>query len=222
MIPPAIASRAAAAGIDVIGISDHNTAENVSAVREAAAEYGLEILGGMEVTTEEEVHVLGYFDRPEELEDFQGYIYAHLHGSNSPDAFGHQWVVDSEGGVLDINPRLLIGATELSIHRVVKAIHERKGIAIAAHIDRQSFSIFSQLGFIPADLELDAVELSPFHSGSELDIGPVAIPKVTFSDAHYIEEIGRAVTEIKMAGSSVHELKKALTEGDGGSIKPSD
>lgn len=215
MIPPRILALAAERKIDVIGITDHNTAENVSAVREIAAEHGITVIGGMEVTSEEEAHVLALFDGAEELRDFQSFVYGNLHGANSPEAFGHQWVVDAEGGVTDINPRLLIGATELSVHRVIEAVHERNGLAIAAHIDRQAFSIVSQLGFIPPDLPLDAVELSPFYREAGFDPDSLERPWLTFSDAHFEEEIGRACTELYVSAPTVAEIKKALAAEDG-------
>lgn len=218
MIPPNILAKAAEKHIEVIGITDHNSAENVSAVKQQAAGYGITVIGGMEVTTEEEAHILALFDRDDELEDFQSFVYGHLHGANSPEDFGHQWVVDFEGGVLDMNPRLLIGATELSVHRVADAVHERNGMAIAAHVDRPVFSVLSQLGFIPDDLVLEAVELSPFYGESGIDPESLNHPWVTFSDAHFEGEIGRAWTELKIAGSSVNEIKKALSGEDDGSI----
>ena len=218
MIPPRILALAAKRDIDVIGITDHNTAENVSALKEIAGDFGLSVIGGMEVTSEEEAHVLAFFDDERELRDFQSFIYAHLHGANSPENFGHQWVVDAEGGVLDINPRLLIGATELSVHKLTEAVHERNGAAIAAHVDRQAFSVLSQLGFIPADLALDAVELSPFYAESGFDPDSTGRPWVTFSDAHYEEEIGRSYTELLIAAPTVSEIKKALAAEDGRNI----
>ncbi len=215
MIPPAILSAAVESNINVIGICDHNTAENTEAVKEIAEQYGVAVIGGMEVTTQEEAHILAFFDAKEELENFQAFVYEYLHGSNSPRDFGHQWVVDAEGGVLDMNPRLLIGASELSVHRVVDAIHERNGMAIAAHIDRQTFSIVGQLGFVPSDLELDAVELSPYYRQSGFDPESVVLPWVTFSDAHYVEEIGRAWTDAVIAAPTVGEIRKALVGEDG-------
>lgn len=210
MIPQNILRAAAGRGIGVIGITDHNSGENVSAVKRAAEDFDISVIGGMEVTTEEELHVLVFFDDEADLLDFQAIIYASLHGTNKPENFGHQWVVDFEGGVIDINPRLLIGAAAIGIHEVEKEAHLRGGLVIAAHVDKTAFSIISQLGFIPPDLKLDAVELSPFYSRSEKEIPLAGIPEVTFSDAHYIEEIGRSWIEAYIGAPTAAELKLAL------------
>jgi PHP family Zn ribbon phosphoesterase len=215
MIPGNILERAAAEEIDVIGITDHNSAENVPAVIKAAKDYSITVVGGIELTTEEEVHILCLFDDDGGLPDFQKLVYSRLHGSNSPESFGQQWVVDSDGGVDDINPRLLIGATTLEIHEAVREVHNRNGLAIAAHVDRAAFSVLSQLGFIPADLDLDAVELSPFFEQNGFDTGTLTVPAVTFSDAHYMEEVGRGYTELTVTGPGFAEIKKAFSGEDG-------
>ena len=62
MVPAKIVDQAKKSGLDVIGICDHNTAENVPAVRCAGSELNLRVLGGMEITTQEEVHILALFD----------------------------------------------------------------------------------------------------------------------------------------------------------------
>ena len=226
MIPQNILRAAAGRKIDVIGITDHNTAENVASVRAAAETTGIRVVGGMEVTSLEEVHVLALFDGDAELASFQAFVYAHLHGANDPDAFGYQWVVDPEGGVIDVNPRLLIGATTLPVHDVVGSIHSFGGVAIAAHVDRPSFSVISQLGFIPGNLDLDGVELSPFYARNGFGAddlasaagGGRAPATVTFSDAHHVEDVGRAFTELVVADGSVAELRLALHGEEGRSV----
>lgn len=221
MIPPNIVETAKERGIDVLGITDHNSAENVEAVQAAAEGTGLTVLGGMEVTTAEEVHVLGIFENALDIKDFQRFIYNHLHGSNEPETFGHQWVVDEEGGVIDMNPRLLMGATTLLLDEVVASIHELAGLAIAAHVDRQSFSVVSQLGFIPDGLEVDAIELSPFFGSNAFGEGELQAAgggdrvRVTFSDAHYVHEIARSSTTFTVAHPTVQELLMAI-QGESG------
>lgn len=141
----------------MIAICDHNSAENVQAVIRAAEKVGLAVIGGMEITSREEVHVLGLFQEDLLLNAVQDVIYDNLQGENDPGIFGEQLVMDGQDRVIRRNRRLLIGATNLSLDEVVRIIHEFNGLAIASHVDRPSFSVLSQLGFIPEDLQLDGV-----------------------------------------------------------------
>ena len=94
---------------------------------------------------------------------------------------------------------------------------------IASHIDRASFSIVSQLGFIPQDLELDAVEISRAFEGKmneEVFSGSVDLPCVTFSDAHFIDDIGKAHTFFFLDNPSFREIRMALRGESGRGVRP--
>lgn len=209
-VPTRIIRRAWEQKLQGIGICDHNASENVVPVRSAARACGIEVFGGMEITTQEEVHLLALFDDDEMLVRMQEFVYENLPGSNSVDAFGEQYIVDAEDYVIDTNGRLLIGATEIPLEDAIDTVHRWDGLAIASHIDRESFGIISQLGMIPEDLELDAVELSPNHVQSPFDVNDVMFPRVFFSDAHQLSDIGRACTVFLMETPSIAELRKAL------------
>ena len=66
MTPANICGMAHIKGLDAIAVTDHNTARNLPYVKEAADYYHLILLPGMEVTTREEVHLLGYFPTVED------------------------------------------------------------------------------------------------------------------------------------------------------------
>ena len=211
-VPSRITARARDRNLQVIGVTDHNASENVISVRRAAARSGVAVLGGMEITTEEEIHVLAIFDNDDNLARMQKLVYENLPGRNDPAAFGEQYIVDEEDYAVGRNDRLLMGATVLPVGRTVHAIHEHGGLAVAAHIDRDSFSILSQLGMIPDDLELDGVELSVNHEKSRFDLD-VGLPQMHFSDAHFTEEIGRAYTTFMLEAVSVEDIREALAIG---------
>ena len=44
---------------------------------------------------------------------------------------------------------MLISSTDLSIDQIIEEAISRDGVAIPAHVDKPSYSIISQLGFIP-------------------------------------------------------------------------
>jgi len=219
MSPRGIVRTAREREIQILGICDHNTAENVPAIRDAALAYQISILAGLEVACREEVHILGLFDSLDSALALQEIVYAHLPGENDEEAFGVQAVVNGEGEILRFHEKLLIGATTLSLTKVIALIHAHSGLAIASHVDRESFGILGHLGFIPGNLPLDALETSPAIplETARKKYGP-RFPLTPASDAHRLEEIGRASTSFWLAEGTVAEIKKALVQEDGRKI----
>ncbi|MBN2139199.1 MAG: PHP domain-containing protein [Sedimentisphaerales bacterium] len=202
----AIVEKAKKVGLDMIGVCDHNSAENVVAVVKAGAREGLAVIGGMEVTSSEEVHILGLFGSEQGLMELQETVYENLPGENSESAFGSQVLTDEWGRAVGTTSRLLIGATTLTIEQIIELIHEHAGLAIASHIDRERFGLIGQLGFIPDGLKLDAVEISARDAA-----GPeYGYPVISSSDAHFLEDIGRSSTCFMVENASFTEIKKAL------------
>ena len=218
MLPTLIVGEAKKKNLDMIGICDHNSAENVSAVKKAGEREGVVVIGGIEITSQEEVHVLALFANEANLRHVEAIIYEHLPGKNDQDYFGEQLVVDEDDKIVGINDRLLIGATTLLIEQIVDIVHQSDGIAIASHVDREAFSIIGQLGFIPDGLNIDGLEISPRNSLEEVKTRLPQVndfPIVSFSDAHYLEEIGRTHTSFFTESVSIDELSKALLNIDG-------
>ena len=221
MNPFAIVRQAKKKGLDVIAICDHNSTRNVAAVRNAGRQEELAVIGGVEVCSQEEAHILGLFDEEESLRDMQQLIDANLQGQNNPVFFGEQYLCDESGLVVGQEMKLLIGATQMSVAEVVESIHRLGGLAIASHVDRESFSLLSQLGFVPEGLEIDAMEISSLHSTSKaLHCFPQikGFPLVRSSDAHRLEQIGAACTTFTGSSPCVAELGRALVGEDGREI----
>jgi PHP family Zn ribbon phosphoesterase len=226
MVPSRIVIEAKARELDIIGICDHNSSENIEAVQKAGEKQGLLVVGGMEVTSREEVHILALFDDLTVTGEMQDIISRNLSGENDENAFGEQVIVDADDSVTGINSALLIGATELSIEEIIGIIHRLGGLAIASHVDREMFSVTSQLGFIPDNIGFDALELSPNYlrrrssPGQEkIDFGYTGYPLVSFSDAHYPEDIGKSCTFFEMKDKVFEEMRKALCGIDERTVK---
>lgn len=216
MSPRAIAEKASEKKIDILGICDHNSAENVPALKEAVQPFHINVLAGIEITSKEEVHILGLFDDMEAAFRAQDFVYEHLPGENDEEAFGLQVVVNGAGEVLRINKKLLIGASTLALDKVVELIHSLDGLAIASHVDREGFSLIGQLGFVPNELPLDALEVSPRISLDEAQRRfPSRLPLMAASDAHRLEEIGLATTSFLLRSGTVAEIRLALRQKEG-------
>ena len=215
MSPRAVVERSLEVGLKLIAICDHNSAENVEAAIRAGAAAGLVVLAGMEINCREEVHSLALFDRSEQALELQELVYRRLKGSNRPELFGDQVVVNEHDEVEGFNDRLLIGATQLGLYEVVREVHRLGGLSIASHVDRPSFSVLSQLGFLPPDLAFDALEISPRMKREEIGRilpPPAGFPVVTFSDAHFLKDVGTPATILRVAQPCWEELRLALRE----------
>jgi hypothetical protein len=126
--------------------------------------------------------------------------------------------VDEEGNILEFEERLLINSIDYSLNEIRSQILQRGGLFIPAHFDKESLSLISQLGFVPFDLEPDALEMGRKNQAAQ-PVGPrdpsAGIPRVICSDTHQLEDIGRARTVFLLAEPTLEELRLAFrgTEG---------
>ena len=218
MSPKKIVRQSLDKQLDLIAICDHNTAENAAATLREGIRQGIAVLPGMEICSREEVHLVTLFNKIEDALKMQDWIYDHLPGENQPEIFGHQVVADEHDEVLGENSRLLIGAVQLSLFDIVNQAHHLGAICISSHVDRPSYSLIGQLGFIPEDLNLDAVEVSyrvPLDSALTRVPGIENYPCVTASDAHFLTDIGKVYTEFILAAPTLEEIRMALAGTEG-------
>ena len=214
MSPKTIIKKSLEKNLDIIGICDHNSAENIEAVIKAGDGKDIRVVPGMEICSKEEVHILSVFETTKQALLMQEYIYENLPGENSPKMFGDQIVADENDEVVGENKRLLIGATTLNLTEIVDKIHSLNGLCIASHVDRPAFGIISQLGFIPPDLPLDGVEISWRIKPSEATEQMPDIKRFPFiisSDAHFPDDIGKVITRFFIAEPTIDEIRLALT-----------
>lgn len=220
MLPTAIIKHAKMQNLDGIGICDHNSAENVSAVKKAGERERIRVFGGLEIISREEVHIMAFFDDETALQEMQDIVYKNLYGENDENFFGEQLIVDEFNNILGFNKKLLIGSTTLAINEIVKLIHSLGGIAIASHIDRDSFSIIGQLGFIPEGLSLDALELSPNYDSDKTSYyKSYGFPLFVSSDAHFLSDIGKIFTTLLLKIPSFSEILMAFKCIEGREIR---
>lgn len=218
MSPRAVVEKSKAAGLDIIAVCDHNSAENAAAVMRMGKKTGLFVLPGLEICSKEEVHILALFADIGSALAMQEKVQSHLSGVNRPDYFGYQIIADENDEVIGESDKMLIGASTLSLQKIVEKTHQLGGLSIAAHVDRPAFGIISQLGFIPPDLPLDAAEVSyrmPLHEAGKKIPAVSHLPLLTSSDAHYPNDIGRARTAMMMDFPDLEEIRLALQKRDG-------
>ncbi len=218
MTPRNIVAKAKQTGLDIIGITDHNSTKNSLLVKKIAEHAGIYVLTGAEVTTREEVHCLAFFEFPEQLEAFQKYIDKNITRlPNSEDEFGHQPVIDEDENIVEFIPWYLPAALKVGIDQIQQQVHELNGLFVPAHVDRPANGIFSQLGFIPPGLKYDALGISSHVSQKHVVKQYVLQYKTTLirnSDAHFLKQIGEIYTLFNMSEISFAEIRMALNQQD--------
>ena len=211
MSPRALVDAAAAAGLSLIAVTDHNCAANCAPVIRLAGERDIAVLPGMEVTTLEEAHVLTLFKGLDEALDFADFIYSRLPDiGNVPLRFGDQVIVDEMGNIEGEVEKYLGMATDLSVDTLLQEASSRGALVIPSHIDRPYAGIIAQLGFLPP-LPFDAVEVA-WRRNLAMAEGYTAVAS---SDAHIPELIGTKKTGIEpVDGATAFEtVAHALRKG---------
>lgn len=192
MTPNNIVNMAVLKGLDAIAITDHNSAGNVRACVECGAKAGIVVIPGMEVETSEDVHVVCLFPSVQQAEMMDSIVSENLPViKNRADIFGNQYILNEDDTVVGCVDNLLSTATTLDIYTLVDKVNEIGGVAMPAHIDKSSYSVISNLGFIPEDIDFTAVEIKNPDRVSELKKNH-AIDSCHImhnSDAHFLWDI---------------------------------
>jgi hypothetical protein len=215
MTPRNIILHAAEHGIDILAITDHNACDNVTAAMDAAKETNVTVIPGMEVETKEEVHLIVLFEKMRQLKAWEIFVQAHMSGRlNDEKRFGAQFVVDAEDELIRVKPEMLLASLTCGVGEVSAQVAALGGICIASHVDRPTYSILAQLGFIPPDVNLTAVEISRLTNPKEAMVRLPAIgklPMVTASDAHTIDDfLSGPKTIFYMEEPTLPEIVQAL------------
>ena len=188
MTPNNICTMAKLKGLDVIAITDHNTTRNLQAFNSIMEEYGLLLLPGLEVTTKEEVHILGYFPTIDDsINAGEIFIKSLSPKINLPDIFGHQFIVDSDDETLKEEEALLIGNTKFSIEEAVNIINNNNGVAVPAHVNRGNNGLLINQGIFPEHPIFNTIEYSRELSIPENEL--VNRHLLFSSDAHCLGNI---------------------------------
>ena len=217
MTPAAVVRTARARGLGLVAICDHNAAANAGAAQRAA-DPPLQVLAGIEITTAEEVHLLGLFPDAAAAMAVAEVVRRTLPPrGDAPAWMGPQRVVDEHDRTVGHDDRMLAAASGLTLAAAVTLVHAHGGLAVAAHVDRPSFSLLSQLGLVPPGLPLDALEVSPAGraAGRHVALCAAGLPLVCGSDAHSLDEIGDGATTLAVDEAGFEPLRQALA-GAGG------
>ncbi len=194
MTPANIAGFSRLEGLDWISVTDHNSADNLPAVAKACREYGVGFLPGIEVTSEEDIHLLCYF------RELSAAIYMSecLHKAlpaypYDRSIFGNQLMMDEEDQVLAEGIRLFSAAVSMNIYEIKQLCESLGGLCVPAHVNRTANSLLSVMGTILEDFPCPAYEYSllgqNFPAGKDT-LFPCNSEVLYSSDAHTLTDIG--------------------------------
>ena len=209
MTPNNIVNMAKLNELDIIAITDHNSCRNCSAAIKVGEEVGITVVPGMELTTSEDIHVVCLFPDLESADKFDNYVYDRLMKiPNQADIFGHQYVMNENDEIIDEVDMLLINSCNISIMNVKEIVKSFGGVAIPAHVNRDSYSIIAVLGEIVPECNFDFIEVS--RSGNPENYN---YPSIQNSDAHYLENISENERFIELEKNTARCLIEYLGNG---------
>ena len=201
MSPQLILEQAVQKGINLISITDHNTVQHSILACKLSEGIPIRVIPGVELTSREEVHLLAYFPNVDALLKIEKEIDNYLpKRKNNSQVFGYQLCYDLKGEIVGIDYTLRQVALNIGLDNLVEFIHSIEGIAVPAHIDKNRFSLLSQLGFLDREANFDAVEISKFKWRKEkFQLGNTwsDFPVIAGSDSHGVEDIGLFFMEDK-------------------------
>lgn len=193
MTPNNIAGMATLAGLNIVALTDHNSARNCPAFFEAAKRNGIIPVAGMELTTSEDIHLICLFERIEDALSFDDFIQDHrILIPNRVDIFGEQYIMDENDEVISTEKFLLSNATDISVDEAPVLVESYNGICYPAHVDREANGIIATLGIFPDDKHYLCCE---FHDGQKINdyqqkyINLQSRLPLVSSDAHYLWDI---------------------------------
>lgn len=117
----------------------------------------------------------------------------------------------------EIQSYLLLSALDQSVNQIAAQARKVDALFVAAHVERPSFSLISQLGFIDPCLSLDAIEYNNQQRYSKLlSIHGYLKEQTQYSasDAHYPEQIGTQPSIWQTEELTFDGLRKAFDQKD--------
>jgi len=217
MTPPNIANMAYVKGLDLIAVTDHNSAKNARAVMNAARDLPLTVIPGAELTTAEEIHVVCLLPDADSAEAFDRELETHMPQiPNQPDYFGDQLLMDENENVTGNFPWLLPNALDLSIDAVPALCEKFGGVCFPAHIDRPANGILAVFGLLPDTPVFPTLEVhdpEKFFADPANEAYRAEHRVLTSSDAHRLGDMAEAAHFLELPENSFAALRAAIRAG---------
>ncbi|MBR0081297.1 MAG: PHP domain-containing protein [Clostridia bacterium] len=186
MTPCNIVGMAHLNGLELVALTDHNAARNCPAFFAACAEYGIVPVGGMELTTAEDIHVVCLFETLEAALAFDTAIQPYrMQIRNRKGIYGEQIIRNENDEPIGEEPLFLPAATTLDLEAAAKLVDAYGGACYPAHIDREANGLLAVLGAFPPEPVFRCAEV---HDADKTALAEGRTVVVS-SDAHRLWEL---------------------------------
>jgi PHP family Zn ribbon phosphoesterase len=199
-----VAGAAAAAGIDVLGVSDHFSLDFFRCVHEAAAGMPLLVLPGVEIRLswgDDEAHLIALFPAERAEERFADLMAA---------------LGIDDGTAQDPLHRIVVEYDPVDAARAIESLG---GMCHVAHVDRWfgAYRLLERplLRRLLQDAPVVALEFLDLENASRLDGLEDGVACIRSSDSHRCEEIGRRSSVVEADEASFDGIRRALARTRG-------
>lgn len=190
MTPNNIVNMSLLKGLKVIAITDHQTVANCQAIMRVGQTKGLYVIPGMEIECKEEFHLIALFQDLQTAQEMEEWLKVSMpHIDNRPSLFGYQRIFNEKDEQIGEVKRFLLTSANRSAYQIVEKAQQLKSLIYPAHIDRNRYSILSNLGMIPEALHFNILEISMLANKEKYEQQYREYQIIRASDAHYLENI---------------------------------
>jgi len=214
MSPNNILNMSMIKGLDVIAVTDHNSIGNVEVICKIAESMDIMVIPGMEIQTQEDIHSIVLFETLDKLKEFYNKMIKYqLKLPNNAEKFGRQCLYNEEDDIIGQVEHYLIVPFSITLEDMIDVVNDMGGIVFPAHVNRNSFSIINNIGFIPEDLGVMNLE---WYQSPELDMNKYkkrmfkAYRPLFNSDAHELINISERDHFLDVEEKSIKALFKVL------------
>lgn len=210
MTPNNIINMAKLKKLGAIAITDHNVCGNCRAAMLAGARAGLTVIPGMELCSEDDIHIVCLFRTLAGALSFEKKVKSSmLQIKNRPDIFGEQLILDENDEVIGHEDILLIGSSGIATDAVLPLARFYGGTAFPAHADKTSNGIIAILGAIPPEAGFVTAELSSHCEKDDFLKNNPSLQNLLIlknSDAHYLCDISEPENFLPLSGALINDI----------------
>lgn len=204
-------------GLNLISITDHNTAKHYPTIEILKKHFDICIIYGVEVTSNEGFHVLCYFETLNKIKEFNLFIDSNIN-LQEPNDYNRQIITDEYGNSIDELYYKINQPIKCSYEILSKKIRELGGLIVLAHINRGGSGILDFHKDI-SNFDFDAIEISK-NGNLSLDMENIKkelfdkypylekYKKLYNSDGHSLDRIHKQVYSLDLLECSFKGLKE--------------